>query len=58
MATFPAIPQFPEQCQFLNPDDKALMLARIKADNNHVSEEDITFKEALHYLKDWKIWAG
>jgi hypothetical protein len=34
------------------------MLARIKADGNHVSEENITFKEALYYLKDWKIWAG
>lgn len=58
IATWPAIPNFPEQCQFLNPEEKALMLARIKADGNHVSEEDITYKEALYYLKDWKIWAG
>jgi hypothetical protein len=58
MATWPAIPQFPRDCKFLSPEDKALMLARIKADGNCVSEEDITFKEALHYLKDWKIWAG
>ncbi|EAT79758.1 hypothetical protein HBH56_182170 [Parastagonospora nodorum] len=58
MATWPAIPQFPRECKFLSPEDKALMLARIKADGNSVSEEDITFKEALHYLKDWKIWAG
>jgi hypothetical protein len=34
------------------------MLARIKADGNHVDEEDITWKAALGYLKDWKIWAG
>jgi hypothetical protein len=58
MACWPAIPQFPRECKFLSPEDKALMLARIKADGNHVSEENITYQEALHYLKDWKIWAG
>jgi hypothetical protein len=58
IATLPAIPQFPKDCKFLSPADKTLMLARIKADDNHVSEEDITFKMAFQYLKDWKIWAG
>jgi hypothetical protein len=58
IACWPAIPPFPEQCTFLSPEDKNLMLARIKADGNHVSEEDISAKEALGYLKDWKIWAG
>jgi hypothetical protein len=58
IVTLPVIPQFPKDCKFLSPADKTLMLARIKADDNHVSDEDITFKMALHYLKDWKIWAG
>jgi hypothetical protein len=34
------------------------MLARVKADGGHVADDDISFKKALHYLSDWKIWAG
>ena len=55
---WPVIPPFPEHCAFLSPDDKALMLARVRADGGHVADEDITLKKTLDYLKDWKIWAG
>jgi hypothetical protein len=34
------------------------MLARVRADGGHVADEEITFKQTLRYLKDWKIWAG
>jgi hypothetical protein len=34
------------------------MLARVKADGGYVADDDITFTKTLHYLKDWKIWAG
>ncbi|RYN26158.1 hypothetical protein AA0115_g7284 [Alternaria tenuissima] len=58
MACWPVVPPFPENCTFLSPEDKALMLARIQADGGHVSDDEISFKKALHFLKDWKIWAG
>jgi hypothetical protein len=34
------------------------MLARVKADGGYVADDEISFMKALHYLKDWKIWAG
>lgn len=58
LCTLPFVPPFPEHCKFLSEDEKTLMLARVKADGGHNANEQITFKEALHYLKDWKIWAG
>ncbi|KAF3032230.1 hypothetical protein E8E11_000983 [Didymella keratinophila] len=30
----------------------------IFADGGHVSDDEISFKKALYYLKDWKVWAG
>ena len=58
LVSLPVIPPFPEHCKFLSPDMKALMLARIKADEGHVSEDQISFKRAFQILSDWKIWAG
>jgi MFS family permease len=55
---WPAVPPFPEDSSFLSPENKALMLARVKADGGHVADDDISFKKALYYLRDWKIWAG
>ncbi|KAJ4355059.1 hypothetical protein N0V95_003277 [Ascochyta clinopodiicola] len=58
VACWPVVPPFPENCNFLSPEDKAFMLARVKADGGHVADDEITFKKALYYLRDWKIWAG
>lgn len=58
VACLPAVPPFPEDCKFLSPEAKTLMLARVKADGGHVADDEITLKKALSYLKDWKIWAG
>jgi hypothetical protein len=58
LACLPVVPPFPEKCNFLTLEDKGLMLARVKADGGHVYDDDISFKKALSYLKDWKIWTG
>ena len=58
IVTWPVVPPFAEHCNFLTPEEKALMLARVQADGGHVSDDGISFKKALYYLKDWKIWAG
>jgi hypothetical protein len=58
VACWPVIPPFPEHCAFLSPDDKALMLARVRADGGHVADDEITLKKTIRYLNDWKIWAG
>lgn len=58
MACWPVIPPFPKYCKFLSPENKALMLARVQADIGYVADDEISFRKTLHYLKDWKIWAG
>ncbi|KAH6621713.1 major facilitator superfamily domain-containing protein [Boeremia exigua] len=58
LVCWPVVPPFPEDCDFLSPDNMTLMLARIKADGGHVADDEISFAKAIHYLKDWKIWTG
>jgi hypothetical protein len=57
IACWPLVVPFPEDCNFLNPEEKELMLARVK-EGGHNPNDTITFKTALEALKDWKIWAG
>jgi hypothetical protein len=52
------MPLFPEHSTFLAPEEKELLLARVKADGGHIANEDITVKQVLHHLSDWKIWAA
>jgi hypothetical protein len=52
------MPPFPEHSTFLSSSDKTLLLARVKADGGHIADEDITVKQVLHHLSDWKIWAA
>lgn len=54
---YPFVVPFPEHCNFLNPEEKELMLARLK-DSGHNANDTITLRGALNDLKDWKIWAG
>jgi hypothetical protein len=49
---------FPEQCTFFSPDDKALLLARLKADGGDVAHDTLSFKRVANILRDWKIWAA
>lgn len=58
LACWPIVPPFPENCEFLTPKLKNLLLARVKADGGHVSDDEITFNKACYFLKDWKIWTG
>ncbi|KAF2196647.1 MFS general substrate transporter [Delitschia confertaspora ATCC 74209] len=49
---------FPEDCKFLNPKEKELLLVRVKADGGDVAHDGISPLLVLHHLKDWKIWAA
>jgi len=57
LACWPFVPPFPENCNFLNPDDKELMLARVK-EGGHNAHDEVTFMGVIRELGDWKIWAG
>jgi hypothetical protein len=56
-AYFVIVP-FPEDCKFLSPDQKALLLARIRDDGGLVAHDTLSMKRVLVILKDWKIWAA
>ncbi|CAI6335484.1 unnamed protein product [Periconia digitata] len=49
---------FPEDCTFFTPDEKALLLARLKDDGGAVAHDDLTARRILQILGDWKIWAA
>jgi hypothetical protein len=49
---------FPEDCTFLSPEEKELLLARNKADGGEVEHDELSFGRVLHHLKDWKIWVA
>jgi len=59
IASWWLIVPFPEESTFLEPEEKELMLSRVKADSGHdANEAPITPKLVLHHLKDWKVWAA
>jgi hypothetical protein len=49
---------FPEDSKFLEPDEKALLLARLKDDGGAVAHDELPVRRLLDIFKDWKIWAA
>ncbi|KAF2181111.1 MFS general substrate transporter [Zopfia rhizophila CBS 207.26] len=58
LGSFFVIPPFPEDCTFLAPEEKELLLARTRADGGDVTNDDLSVRRVLHDLKDWKIWTA
>lgn len=57
-AAFFLIPPWPEDCKFLKPHEKDMMLQRIAADRLHLKHDTLTLKTFVTTLTDWKIWDG
>jgi MFS family permease len=52
-------PSFPEEAKWLAEDERAYIQARLRADSGHSgAEKKLTLKDALHVMKDYKIWLG
>jgi hypothetical protein len=49
---------FPEDCTFLSPKDKALLLARLKTDGGNVAHDTFPLKRIVEIFQDWKIWVA
>lgn len=47
---------FPEKAQFLTPDEKMLLLARLEQDGGTVRHDSISWRRVLGMAADWKIW--
>jgi hypothetical protein len=58
IASYFFIVPFPEDSAFLSADDKALLLARLKADSGGGAHDKLQIKQVFTYLRDWKIWAA
>ena len=52
------IAPWPEECKFLQPEEKALLLERLAADRGRGTMNRLTMKALINTLSDWKIWAG
>jgi hypothetical protein len=46
---------FPEDSTIFTPEEKSVLLARLKADGGNVKNDQITVRKTLSYLLDWKI---
>jgi len=46
---------FPEDSTIFTPEEKTVLLARLKADGGDVKNDQITVRRTLGYLMDWKI---
>lgn len=57
MSFFVIVP-FAEDGEFLRPDEKALLLARLKDDGGAVAHDKLPPKRVVEIVKDWKIWAA
>jgi hypothetical protein len=57
-ASYFFIVPFPEQCTFLQPEDKALLLARLEDDGGAVAHDRLPPKRLYGFLRDWKIWVA
>ncbi|KAF2703236.1 MFS general substrate transporter [Pleomassaria siparia CBS 279.74] len=49
---------FPEDATFFEPEEKALLLARLKEDGAVVANDPLAAKRLGEFYKDWKIWAA
>ncbi|OSS47602.1 hypothetical protein B5807_07560 [Epicoccum nigrum] len=56
--SFFLIVPFPEDSNFLAPDEKALLLARLKNDGGTVVHDKLSIRRLVEILHDWKIWAA
>lgn len=54
IAYFIIVP-FPEDCNFLSPEEKRILLARLEADGANVANDKVDF---WNTVSDWKIWVA
>ena len=52
------IAPWPEECKFLKPDEKALLLKRLAVDRGQGTMNRLDMRAFINTLSDWKIWAG
>ena len=57
-AAFFLIAPWPEDCKFLKPHEKDMMLQRCAADRLHIKHDILTLRSFVTTLTDWKIWIG
>ncbi|TEB30319.1 MFS general substrate transporter [Coprinellus micaceus] len=54
--TYLFIPAFPDVNTFLTKEQTDLVIRRINEDRGDALPDEITFKKAVHHLKDWTLW--
>ncbi|KAK8112149.1 Vitamin h protein [Apiospora kogelbergensis] len=57
-ASYFFIVPFPADSTFLAPEDKDLLLARLRDDGGAVSHDRLPVSRLYEYFRDWKIWVA
>ena len=52
------VPNWPETSKFLNPEERELLLRRLREDSGEAKMDHWNFKTAIQIFADWKIWVG
>jgi MFS family permease len=55
LVAFPFMIKMPEQTKMFTPEEKDVLLRRLKADREEVAHEHVG-KRVLEALFDWKVW--
>lgn len=51
------LPDYPEACHFLTPEDKALARQRLSVEGGHGAAKAMTWVEAKAVLTEWRLYA-
>ena len=52
------IAPWPEECKFLKPEEKALLLKRLAADRGRGTMNRLDKQAFINTFTDWKVWFG
>lgn len=52
------IVDWPEEAKFLNGDERAVLLQRLKDDEGFAKMDTLDRRSLQRTLSDWKIWVG
>lgn len=50
------VPDFPDQNDFLSPQQTKLILDRVERDRGDSVPDSLTREKVIEHLRDWKIW--
>ncbi|PVV03292.1 hypothetical protein BB560_002239 [Smittium megazygosporum] len=57
IVAFFIIKDYPEEAKFFTPEEKALVVSRLRIDQGMASEAKVDLRQTVKFMLDWRIWA-